>query len=57
MTLFVTTPNRRYEISDAYIILLSFLIFYAVGIIVKGVVEKQKMSKTWLILGGGGYRA
>lgn len=42
MTLFIATPTRRYEISDAYVMVLSFLIFYAVGIIVKAVIEKQK---------------
>ena len=42
MTLFITTPNRRLEISDAYVMALSFLIFFAVGKIVKEVVKKLK---------------
>ena len=44
MTLFVITPTRRFEISDAYVMVLSFLIFYAVGIIVKAVIKKQKKN-------------
>ena len=42
MTLFIRTPNRVLEISDAYVMALSFLIFFSVGKIVKAVVEKQK---------------
>lgn len=40
MTLFLTTPNQRLEISDAYVMALSFLIFFGVGKIVKAVVKK-----------------
>lgn len=46
MTLFITTPKRTLEINDAYIMALSFLIFFAVGKIVKAVVEKQKRKNT-----------
>ena len=42
MTLFIQTPRQILAISDAYIMALSFLIFFAVGRIVKAVVEKQK---------------
>jgi len=45
MTLFLTTPTRRYEISDAYVMALSFIIFFAVGKIVKAVVEKLEKQK------------
>lgn len=41
MTLFIKTQRRILEISDAYVMALSFLIFFAVGKIVKAVVEKQ----------------
>lgn len=46
MTLFITTQKRILEINDAYVMALSFLIFFAVGKIVKGVVEKQKRKNT-----------
>jgi hypothetical protein len=46
MTLFIRTPKRVLEINDAYIMALSFLIFVAVGKIVKAVVEKQKRRNT-----------
>lgn len=42
MTLFIRTHKRVLEINDTYIMRLSFLIFFAVGKIVKVVVEKQK---------------
>ena len=42
MTLFIRTQKRILEISDAYVMALSFLIFFVVGRIVKAVVEKQK---------------
>jgi len=42
MTLFIQRNNRLWEISDAYVMALSFLIFFAVGKIVKAVVERQK---------------
>ena len=42
MTLFVQTQKRGLEISDAYVMALSFLIFFAVGRIVKAVVDKKK---------------
>lgn len=42
MTLFIKTQKRLLEISDAYVMALSFLIFFAVGKIVKAVVDKQK---------------
>ena len=45
MTLFITTPNRRYEISDAYIMALTFLITYLVTIIVIQVLEKRSKQK------------
>ena len=40
MTLFIQTPKRILEISDAYVMALSFLIFFAVGKIFKAVIEK-----------------
>lgn len=46
MTLFIRTHKRILEINDAYIMALSFLIFFAVGKIVKAVVEKQKRKNT-----------
>ena len=45
MTLFIQTQKRVLEISDAYVMALSFLIFFAVGKIVKAVVEKLKRKK------------
>ena len=45
MTLFITTPKRQLEIDDAYVVALSFLIAFAVGKIVKAVIEKQKRRK------------
>lgn len=45
MTLFITTPKRQLEIDDAYVAALSFLIAFAVGKIVKAVIEKQKRKK------------
>jgi hypothetical protein len=46
MTLFIKTPKRILEISDVYIMALSFLIFFAVGKIFKAVIEKQKQNNT-----------
>ena len=46
MTLFIRTQKRLLEISDAYVMALSFLIFFAVGKIFQAVVEKQKRKKT-----------
>ena len=40
MTLFIKTPKRLLEINDFYVMVLSFLIFFAVGKIVKGVIDK-----------------
>lgn len=40
MTLLVSVPTRKYEINNVYIMELSFLIFFAVGKIVKTVFEK-----------------
>ena len=45
MTLFIRMPRRQYEISDLYIMALSFCIFFAVGKIVKSVVEKQQRQR------------
>jgi hypothetical protein len=45
MTLFIKTSKRVLEINELYIMALSFLIFFAVGKIVKAVVEKQKKNK------------
>lgn len=44
MTLFITTPKRQLEIDDAYVAALAFLIAFAVGKIVKAVIEKQKQK-------------
>lgn len=41
MTLFINTPNRKLEISEIYIMELTFLIFFAVTKIFKSVVKKQ----------------
>ena len=46
MTLFIKTPKRILEISDAYIMALSFLIFFAIGKIVKAIVKKQKQKNS-----------
>ena len=46
MSLFIRTQKRILEINDAYIMALSFLIFFVVGKIVKAVVEKQKRKNT-----------
>ena len=46
MTLFIKTPRRILEISEAYIMGLSFLIFFAVGQIFKSVVKKQTTNAT-----------
>lgn len=45
MTLFITTPKRQFEIHDAYPMALCFLISFAVGKIVKAVIEKQKRKR------------
>ena len=45
MTLFIRTHKRVLEINDLYVMTLSFLIFFAVGKIVKAVVEKQKQKR------------
>ena len=42
MTLFITTHKRTLEISDAYIMALTFMISFGVGKIFKAVIEKQK---------------
>ena len=48
MALFITTPKRVLKINDAYIMALSFLIFFAVGrifkAVIKSVIEKQKKN-------------
>ncbi len=41
MTLFIETPKRIYEISDIYVMALTFILFFAVTKITKAVVEKQ----------------
>ena len=45
MTLFITTPSRRYEIADAYVMALTFIIVYWVTTITKQAIEKQMSSK------------
>jgi hypothetical protein len=40
MTLFLTLPKKKYEIDDAYVMALSFLLFFVIGRIIKKVVEK-----------------
>lgn len=42
MTLFITLPRRQYEISDAYVMALAFLITYSVITITKQVREKRR---------------
>jgi hypothetical protein len=42
MTLFIKTPRRQYEISDFYVMALTFCIFFSVTKIIKSVVEKQQ---------------
>ena len=42
MTLFIETPKRKLEINEAYVMAVTFLIFFAVGKIFKSVVEKHK---------------
>lgn len=48
MTLFIRTPKRLLEINDFYVMVLSFLIFFAVGQIVKKTLAKleQKNAKS-----------
>lgn len=45
MTLFITTPSRRYEISDAYVMALTFIIVYWVTTISKKAIEKRISNK------------
>ena len=45
MTLFITTPNRRYEISDAYVMGLTFFITYWVTRIAIESIEKRRKHK------------
>ena len=54
MTLFIRTPKRILEISDAYIMALSFLIFFAAGKILKAVIEKQERKNINLANPRGG---
>lgn len=46
MTLFIKTPKRLLEIDDAYVMALTFLIFFAVGRIVKSVLERRIHNRT-----------
>jgi hypothetical protein len=46
MTLFIRTARREFQISDLYVMALSFCIFFAVGLIVKSVLEKQQRKKS-----------
>ena len=46
MTLFIRRPTRQYEISDLYIMILSFWIFFALGKIVRSVIEKRKRQES-----------
>jgi hypothetical protein len=50
ITLFISMPKREYEISDLYVMALSFLIFFAVGKIVKSVVEKQQRQLITMVV-------
>ena len=45
MTLFVSTPRRRVEISDVYVMGLTFLLFFAIGKILKEVVIRHAEKK------------
>jgi len=45
MTLFISLPGRRYEISDAYVMALTFIITFSVTKIVMQVLEKRKKKK------------
>lgn len=40
MTLLIITPKWQLEINDAYLVALTFIIFYAVGSIIRKVIEK-----------------
>ena len=54
MTLFVTRPERSYEISDAYLMIFTFCLFFAVGRITKHVIQKrQNVKKTASNVRGG----
>lgn len=44
MTLFIRMPRRQYEISDFYVMALSFCLFFAIARIVKSVVKKQRIQ-------------
>jgi len=56
MTLFIITPRRTLEISDAYVMVLAFLISAAIGKVIRAVVKKQlqKRNKTIPNPRGGG---
>ena len=45
MTLFISTPKRVLAIDDAYIMALSFLIFFVVGRVVKAVIQKLELKR------------
>jgi hypothetical protein len=46
MTLYVSTPERRYEISEIYIMALTFCLFFAIGKIINEVLKKLQTRKT-----------
>lgn len=41
MTLFISTPNRRYEISELYVMALTLILFFLVARIIRQVIEKR----------------
>ena len=46
MTLFVKTLKQTLEIRDIYVMVISFLIFFAVSKILKSIIKKQKRNNT-----------
>lgn len=57
MTLFITSPNRRFEISDLYVMIFTCLLFFYVTRVVTGAIKKLAKRKKELklsnIRGGG----
>ena len=50
MTLFITTKSRRYEISEIYIVVLTFCVFFAAGKIVRSIIKKHKNKITKIMV-------
>lgn len=57
MTLFLQTPTRKICINEAYVVAVTFIIFYWVGKIIKRVIEKKLKTDLSIIpdTRGGGF--